>query len=82
MTEGKSSSKHTGVRALFDRDWVKPERVPQELGRFFREMFKHRQAADHGDVVEFDVGGVRGWLTHARAFVATISELTEERLRG
>lgn len=34
LTEGKSSGKHSGVRALFNAEWVKPGRIALEYGRF------------------------------------------------
>jgi len=32
LVEGKSSSKHGGVRALFNKEWVKTGRITSEYG--------------------------------------------------
>jgi len=80
FTEGKSASKHAGIRSFFDEGWVKPRRVSPELGRFYRAMFKNRQKADYGDRVSFDPAVVRGWFDKATVFVAEIARLAEEQL--
>lgn len=36
LSEGLSSTKHSGGRSLFDREWVKIGRVPVHLGRLYR----------------------------------------------
>jgi uncharacterized protein (UPF0332 family) len=48
LTEGYSSAKHSGLRALFDRHWVKQRRVSVEIGRIYRRLFVNRQRGDHG----------------------------------
>jgi uncharacterized protein (UPF0332 family) len=75
FTEGKCASKHAGVRAFFDRGWVKPGRVPVEMGRFYRRVFRDRQKADYGGPVRFDAHEVRLWFGQASAFVAELAQL-------
>ena len=36
LCEDHRSSKHSGVRALFDRHWIKPGRLPVEMAQFYR----------------------------------------------
>jgi hypothetical protein len=33
LTEGYSSPKHSGVRALFDQHWIVPGRLTKDMGR-------------------------------------------------
>jgi len=80
LSEGRSSSKHTGIRALFNREWVKTGRVPAEMGTFYRALFDHRHEADYEDLAEFDPTEVRGWLDRAVAFVADIAKRVEQQL--
>ncbi len=49
-TEKLSSSKHTGIRSLFARHWIKTGRLPAELGRFYHHLFEFRHQADYGRV--------------------------------
>ena len=62
LTEGRSSSKHSGVRALLDREWMKPGRLPVEFGRLYRRLFESRQRSDYADFVTFGVSAVSPWV--------------------
>jgi len=35
LAEGLSSSKHSGVRALFDLHWIAQGRLPKSMGQFY-----------------------------------------------
>jgi hypothetical protein len=73
LTEGQSSSRHSGVRALFDRLWIGPERLPREMGRFYRHLFDVRQRGDYTDLVTFDPAEARAWRDEAAVFVERIA---------
>lgn len=75
FTEGKSASKHAGVRAFFDQGWVKPGRVAVEMGRFYRGIFRRRQEADYGGPVRLDADEVRLWFDQASDFIAELAQL-------
>jgi uncharacterized protein len=77
LTEGKSSSKHSGIRALFNKEWVKTGRIPSEYGRFYRRLYDSRQKGDYGDFVQFEDADVAPWFQEAREFVATAANLAE-----
>jgi len=59
LTEGRSAPRHTGVRALFNRHWVKTGRVSVALGRVYGRLFLRRHRGDYTDLVRFDPGDVR-----------------------
>ena len=80
LTEGRASAKHAGVRALFDRHWVKTGRVPVKLGRVYRRLFMRRQRSDYGDFVQFSDDDVRAWLSEGDEFVTAIVEIVEHQL--
>ena len=71
------ASKHTGVPALFNRNFVKPGTVSRELGRFDNDPFENRQQSDYDDFAEFDGARVRPWLAQATVFVDHLTELVE-----
>ena len=79
-SEGHKASKHTGVRALFNRHWVKTGRVPSELGGFYSTLFDQRQKADYADLVRFGPEQVGRWIEQAAPFIAEVSHLVEEKL--
>ncbi len=80
LSEGRSSSKHTGVRAFFNQQWVKNGRVPAEMGEFYNALYDGRQEADYRDLAEFEPAEVQGWMDRATAFVAEMAKLVEQQL--
>ena len=73
FAEGHASSKHSGIRSLFNRHWIKTGRLPAEMSQFYRDLFNLRQQADYDDFVDFNVDDVRACYEKARTFVARIS---------
>lgn len=61
FAEGHASSKHSGIRSLFNRHWMKTGRLPAELSSFCRDLFNYRQQGDYDGFVDFACDDVRGW---------------------
>jgi hypothetical protein len=80
LTQGKASARHSGVRAMFDSDWVKTGVAPVEMGRFYRRLFDSRQESDYGDFVRFDVATAEAWLGQETEFVHLIGRLCEQAI--
>jgi uncharacterized protein (UPF0332 family) len=80
LLEGLSSSKHSGVRSLFVRGWIKPGILPKEMGKFYQQIFERRLIGDYRGVATFSPGEVRAWLGEAIAFVARVREEVTKRL--
>jgi len=78
VQEGLSSSKHTGLRSLFNRHFVKTNKVPKEKARIFNDLFERRQEGDYVDFVSFEESQVLSWLPEAEAFVENIAVLIEK----
>ncbi|HNT87722.1 MAG TPA: HEPN domain-containing protein, partial [Candidatus Hydrogenedentes bacterium] len=74
LCEGLASSKHSGVRSLFDQHWVKTGRLPSEFSRFYRKMLKRRHSGDYIDLASFDLDEVRTWYEEARNFESCLNE--------
>ena len=72
LLEGNASSKHSGVMSLFNRLWIKPGRLPKEMGTFYLAVFDRRQKSDYADLAEFDRTDMESWLGEARAFVGQV----------
>ena len=77
-TAGLASSRHSGVMALFEKQFVKTGEVPAEQGRFYRALFGRRQRGDYDDLVAFDPAEVEQWLRGTAEFVATVKGKTLE----
>jgi uncharacterized protein (UPF0332 family) len=73
-TRQLGSSKHSGVLALFDREFVKPGLLPRELSRSLRLAFNRRQSWDYGEVAALDPEEIAATVADARSFVQAIEE--------
>lgn len=45
-----STSKHTGVLALIDREFIRPGLIPAEMGMKLRDAFNQRQKSDYSEL--------------------------------
>lgn len=67
--------KHSGVRAAFHHDFVKPGLVSLEHGRLYDELFEARQRGDYIGLASFEQKQVEDWLQQASQFVEAIKSL-------
>lgn len=79
IQEGLSSTKYTGLRSLFNRHFVKTNKVPKDKARIFNDLFERRQEGDYVDFVSFEESQVLPWLPEAEAFVQNLADLIEKR---
>jgi uncharacterized protein (UPF0332 family) len=82
LLHGLSSSKHTGVRSLFNQNFVRTDRVPRALAQIYNDLFARRQEGDYVDFVRFEAVQVEPWMKDAEAFVGAISALVGQHGRA
>ena len=75
ITLGLSSSKHSGVLSIFNREIVNKGHLEKKWGEFYSDMFKRRQKGDYQDFVEFQKQDVKAWLKKSEEFIDKINEL-------
>jgi len=75
ITRGLSSSKHSGVLAIFNREIVNKGHLEKQWGEFYSDMFKRRQKGDYQDFVEFEKQDVKAWLKKSEEFIDKIDGL-------
>lgn len=75
ITQGLYSSKHSGVRAIFNREIVNKGLIEKQWGEFFADMFDRRQKGDYKDFVKFEKQDVEEWLKKAEEFINKIDKL-------
>jgi len=80
VRHGLSSSKHTGVRSLFNLHYVKTGKVPKELARIYNDLFERRQEGDYIDFVTFEKAQVMPWISDAEQLIKYIVQLSEEEM--
>lgn len=74
-----SSSKHAGVRSLFNRHYVKTDKIPKDLARIYNDLFERRQEGDYIDFVSFQEPQVLPWITKAEKLIGYIAGLVQEQ---
>ena len=83
VRDGLSTSKHSGVRGFFNRNYVKTGMVPKDLARVYNLLFDLRQEADYVEFVRFDENQVRPWIPRTEEFIQhLISVLNSDRDRN
>ena len=75
ITKGLYSSKHSGVRSIFNREIVNKGLIEKQWGEFFTDMFDRRQKGDYKDFVEFEKQDVEEWLKKSEEFINIIDKL-------
>jgi uncharacterized protein (UPF0332 family) len=81
VQDGLSSSKHAGVRSLFNRHYVKTGKVPKNLARTYNDLFERRQESDYMDFISFKASQVRGLIPQAEAFVEHILRMAQKEIK-
>ena len=81
-TKGLMSSKHSGVRALFHKEFIKANIIPLETGKFYDRMFINRQKGDYEDFIEFEKSEVSYCLKKAEQFIDLITRTVKNKIKG
>jgi len=75
VRDGYAASKHSGVKLLFNRYYVKTGIVTKENGRLYNRLFDLRQEGDYIDFVSLDAETVEPLVGATAAFIDTIWSL-------
>ncbi|KFD41466.1 hypothetical protein DK28_0208745 [Peptococcaceae bacterium SCADC1_2_3] len=80
LIKNLSASRHSGIRSLFNKKYVKTGKVRIEMGKFFARMFEFRQKGDYGDFVEFEEKKVKEWLDTEKVFIEELEMVIKTEL--
>lgn len=75
LEEGRRFKKHSGVRAAFNREIVKPGRLDRKHGDLYNQLFRDRQEGDYVEFTGFDAEYVREKIEACERFLADIRPL-------
>ena len=75
IQDGLSSSKHSGIRSLFNRHYVKTGKVAKEMAQIYNDLFERRQESDYLDFIHFEESQVTPWISQAEAFIKHIETI-------
>lgn len=73
-TRNLGSSKHHGVIALFDREFVKTGQVPRDLSRWLHRAFERRLEADYSESPAITLEDASRTVEEARLFVRSLRQ--------
>ncbi len=79
LTRNLSSSKHSGVIALFNGNFVKPGLISVDMGKFYSRIFDSRIESDYADWVDLDKQDVEQELLRAQEFVNAVIALINKQ---
>jgi uncharacterized protein (UPF0332 family) len=80
LTQNISTSKHTHLRSLLHREYVKTGIIPPEMGRHFDLLFDSRQESDYADFVTFNCTEVEAWKKKTESFVNHVDKLIKSHI--
>jgi uncharacterized protein (UPF0332 family) len=74
---GKTFRKHSEVRAILHRDYVKGKKLAVEWGKHYDWLFDNRQKADYRPLVDFDDDQVREIIEKSEGFLGVMKNMSE-----
>jgi uncharacterized protein (UPF0332 family) len=74
------SSKHTGVMAIFDREFITNGKIEREYSRMFHRMFDRRIEFDYKEQVRADLDDAGKAVDNAKKFITEIDKFISEKL--
>ena len=75
IRDGKTFRKHSEVRSILHRDYVRGKKLAVEWGKHYDWLFDNRQKADYRPLVIFDIDQVKEILEKSEAFVREMTNL-------
>lgn len=74
---GLSSSKHSGIKSLFNQHIIKKKLLKTDRGKLYNQLFEARQEGDYVDFVIYDRDFVEPWVPMVKEFLDEIKKLLE-----
>lgn len=74
-----SSSKHTGIRSLFNLNFIKTGKISREIAEIYNDLFDRRQEGDYADYVVFREDQVLPRIDKTDNFIKAIAALLQSK---
>jgi uncharacterized protein (UPF0332 family) len=79
LKDSLSSSKHAGVRSLFNKQYVKTGKISKNLAQTYNDLFERRQESDYIDFVNFQESQVLPWISKAEELIGYLTSLVQKK---
>jgi len=76
--EGKGTSKHKGVIAMFDANFVRPGVFPKEMSKALHRVFDLRQTGDYVELAQTEQKDAEEAIQSSREFIKAIKEYLQK----
>lgn len=73
--QGYTSSKHSGVKSIVNKNFVKSGIISKDQGKLYNNLFDTRQECDYVDFVHYNTVDVEPWISAVKDFITTIDHL-------
>lgn len=73
-----SSGKHSGIRSLFNKHFVKTGKIPKNIAIIYNFLFERRQESDYDDFVNFDEADASKWINDSKIFLTHLKKTIAE----
>jgi uncharacterized protein (UPF0332 family) len=70
--QGVAFAKHGQVKGYFNREFIKTEKLPKDIGRFYNKAFEYRQKFDYVDFISPDRSMVSEYIEMASRIISQI----------
>lgn len=78
IQDGYAASKHSGVKALFNRHYIKSEIITRDFGHLYNRLFDLRQEGDYLDFVYLDAETVMPLVEETAVLINKIQTLLDK----
>ncbi len=75
LSEGKQFSRHSAVKAEFNRLFARTGKIDAEWSRFYQKLFDDRQQGDYIPTASFDAQEISKRITLTEDFLKTVKSL-------
>lgn len=75
IKNGKSSVKHSGIKSIFNKDYVHPGIISTDISIIYNELFILRQESDYEDFFAAEEEIVKPMFEQVENFIETLESL-------
>ena len=74
LRDGLNSAKHSGIRSLFNRQYIKQGRISTDAGVLFNTLYDIRQTSDYEDLYIIDSERINSLVPRVKLFLQEIEQ--------
>jgi uncharacterized protein len=72
IRDGHTASKHSGIKAIFNKYYIKPGTMTRDCGRLYNRLFDLRQEGDYIDFINLKAETIKPLIGETTPFIEKI----------